>query len=94
MVRSTAAVCGHTYLQQRHTCWPSLSCCSCQDPRPAIVAGVGFGLGRAAMPIARAVDGTRGSWDAKLERCLPRIRAVVAVAGTLPVATLAHGTVS
>lgn len=63
-------------------------------PRAAIVAGVGFGLGRAAMPIARAVDGTRDRWDAKLERCLPRIRAVVAVAGTFAVATLAHGTVS
>lgn len=60
----------------------------------AIVAGTGFGLGRAAMPVARAVDGTWARWDAKLERCLPCIRAIVAVICALSVATLAHGTVS
>jgi hypothetical protein len=53
-----------------------------QDLAAALLAGLGFGTGRAATPLLRRLSGDAGRWDADLARRLPAVR-LVAVAAML-----------
>ena len=44
----------------------------------ALLAGAGFGAGRAATPLLRRLSGDPGWWDARLPQRLPAIRLAAA----------------
>jgi hypothetical protein len=52
----------------------------------AVLAGAGFGLGRAATPLARYASGTGGGWDAALRA---RLRLITVGCGAVVAALLA-----
>lgn len=55
----------------------------------ALLAGAGFGAGRAATPLLRRLSGDPGWWDARLPQRLPAIRLAAAAATLAAAAVLA-----
>lgn len=56
-----------------------------QRPHVAMLAGIGFGVGRAMTPLARRAAGTGDRWDADLR---VRIRTITVTAGAVLVAAV------
>jgi hypothetical protein len=57
---------------------------------PGVLAGLGFGIGRALMPIVRSARTDTAAWDAELLARLTRIGRICAVGFVLGIAALVY----